>query len=544
MPYLSGFNNDIFISYASVDNEPDPQGVRWVSRFRDDVYTALRQRLGQDVGIFFDQTDFRATDVLPRLLESARASAIFLAVCSPSYLLRDWTRKELTAFYEAAKAGGGPNRLVTIELLRVEEGSLPPELMNLKRTRFYTTDKDSAIDFKLTPASERFKELYNERLLQLATPLVWLLREIHDREQGPPAAVRVDQGPPAAVRVDQVPPTPARVDQVPPTSVRVDQVRPAPVRVDQAKESLPDRGERVEIMSEPRTALLAQVTDDVYDDRQRVSSYLEDFGINVVPAGEYPESGSKFASAVDADLQKADLFVQLLGRVRSNKPPDLRAQGEPPKSYAQFQYDAALRRGIPILQWRHPDMNLDKIPPVNWDRLLLQSPDVRVMGLQEFMKEIRGKVEEINRLKELTHQKAGDQTVTDGFIFINADRVDQELAQALFKVFNDHSWPAVVPMDDSSASAKDIQDDLEANLIDCMGVFLLYGRAPLGWVRAQSRQIMKLECRRSQPLRVKTIVCGPPPAKPNVGVSGFDVVDWQDGATAERVGKIIKELRV
>ena len=34
MPYLSGFADDIFISYASVDNEPDAQDVRWVSRFR------------------------------------------------------------------------------------------------------------------------------------------------------------------------------------------------------------------------------------------------------------------------------------------------------------------------------------------------------------------------------------------------------------------------------------------------------------------------------------------------------------------------------
>jgi hypothetical protein len=526
MPYLTGFNNDIFISYASVDNEPDAQDVRWVSRFRSDLETALRRRLGRDVAVFFDQADLHAFDELNVLLENARASAIFLAVCSPSYLEREWTIDELKAFSEAAKNSGGPNRLVTIEVLRVDESSLPAELVNLKRTRFYTSDKDSETDFTLTPASQPL--VYNERLQQFAHNLVLLLRDLRDREQVPPAAVRLDP----------VPPAPARADQVPPVPIRTDQVPPASVRAEQTKEPLPARGEQIlQIVSEPRTVLLAQVTDDVYDDRQRVASYLEDYGINVVPAGEYPESGAKFAGAVTADLQKADLFVQLLGRVRSLKPEDLRAEGEPAKSYAQFQYDAARRRSIPILQWRHPDIVPDKLPPVNWDRQLLQSPDVRVMGLQEFMKEIRGAIEQFS-------QKSEPKPPRDGFIFINADRSDQELAQVLFKAFNDNSCSAVVPMDDSSASAKDIEDDLEANLIDCNGLLLLYGRASLAWVRAQIRRFMKVESQRREPLRVKTIVCGPPPAKPNVGVSGFDVVDWQDGATAESVGRIIKELRV
>ena len=97
-------------------------------------------------------------------------------------------------------------------------------------------------------------------------------------------------------------------------------------------------------------------------------------------------------------------------------------------------------------------------------------------------------------------------------------------------------------MDDSSASAKDIEEDLEANLIGCNGLLLVYGQASLAWVRAQIRRIMKLESQRKEPLRVKTIVCGPPPPKPDVGVSGFDVVDWQDGATPERVGTIVRDL--
>ncbi|MFZ3351569.1 MAG: TIR domain-containing protein [Xanthobacteraceae bacterium] len=498
MPYLAGFTNDIFISYASVDNEPDVQDVRWVSRFRGDLETALRRRLGQDLEIFFDQADLHANDELEALLKNARRSAIFLALCSPSYVGREWTLDELKAFCETAKDRGGPNCLVTIEVLPVEGGSLPPEFENLKRTRFYTSDKDSGTDFPLTPASQPL--VYNERLQQLAHSLVLLLRELRESEGSPASPVQEEQTP------------------------------------QQASQQNPQKIPQIVVGSEPQTTVfLAQVTDDVYDERQKVTSYLEDYGIKVVPGGEYPENGAKFASAVTADLQKANLFVQLLGRVRSLKPEDLRGEGEPAKSYAQYQYDAARRRGIPILQWRHPDIVPDKLPPVNWDRQLLQSPDVRAMGLQDFMKEIRSAVVRLN-------EKPESKPTRGDFVFINADRSDQALAQSLFKAFNDNDCYAVVPMDDSSASAKDIEEDLEANLIGCNGLLLVYGQASLAWVRAQIRRIMKLESQRKEPLRVKTIVCGPPPLKPNVGVSGFDVVDWQDGATPERVGTIVRDL--
>lgn len=495
MAYVSGFSNDIFVSYASVDNEPDAQDVRWVSRFRGDLETALRRRLGKDVEIFFDQAGLRAYDDLEQLLKNARASAIFLAVFSPSYAEREWTRDELKAFHAVAKASGEANRIVTIEILPVEASRFPPEIENLKRTRFYTQDKDSGTDFPLTSASQPV--LYNERVQQLAHHLVLLLRDMRQRRASEPPAEPERGAPPVM-----------------------------------------DKVSTVEVTSEqPRTVLLAQAADDVYDERQKVASYLEDYGLKVVPAGEYPEAGLQFAKSVSADLERCDLFVQLLGRARSPKPEDLRAEGEAAKSYAQFQYDAARRRGIAILQWRHPDISPDKLPPSNWDRQLLDGADVRVMGLQEFMKEIRTTVGRLN-------QKPEAKPARGDFIFINADRSDQDLAQTLFKAFNDNNCYAVMPMNDASASAKEIEEDLEANLLDCRGLLLVYGKSSLAWVRAQIRRFIKLEDRREAPLRLKTIVCGPPPAKPDVGVSGFELIDWQDGATSERVQKIIRGLQL
>lgn len=511
MAYLAGFTYDIFISYASVDNEPDAQEVRWVSRFRADLETALRRRLGKDIAIFFDQASLHAYDELEQMLKNARSSAIFLAVCSPSYVAREWTLEELKAFHTVSKSSGIPNRIVTIEVLPVEASSLPDELENLKRTRFYTSDKETGTDFALTPASQPL--LYNERLQQLAHQLVLLFRELQNR----PA--------PQTVAEQPVPRTEAAAETKPARPAAAPE--PAP--------NVPPPTTPAEPKEPVASVLLAQVTDDVYDERQKVASYLEDYGVKVVPVGEYPSSGAAFATAVDADLDHADLFVQLFGRVRSFKPEDLRSEGGPSKSYAQFQYDAARRHNVPVLQWRHPEIRLDQMPAINWDRQLLEGPDVRVMGLQDFMKEIRTAVGRLAK-KEEPKPARGD------FIFINADSSDQDLAQKLLKALNDNDCYAVVPMHDGSA--KEIEEDLEANLIDCRGLLLVYGKASLAWVRAQIRRFIKVENRRQEPLRVKRILRGPPLAKPDVGVSGFQMIDLQEGTTAERMEKIVKELRM
>src|SRR5882757_5789042 len=190
MAYVSGFTHDIFISYASVDNEPDGQDVRWVSRFRADLETALRQRLGKDVKIFFDQADLHAYHDLAELIRNARDSAIFLAIFSPSYVERQWPLAELRAFDEAAHgASGERNRVVTIEILPVEADRFPSEIEHLKRTRFYYEDKDSRTEYKLTPASA--SGIYNERVQQLAHHMVLLLRgmrQTQESERGPQAA--------------------------------------------------------------------------------------------------------------------------------------------------------------------------------------------------------------------------------------------------------------------------------------------------------------------------------------------------------------------
>src|SRR5580704_10756734 len=114
MAYLPGYRHDVFVSYAHFDNEEDAQEVRWVSRFQADLKNALRQRLGEDPGLFYDTRNFEAHEHVDALFENVRQSAVFLAVFSPSYAARDFTIGELTAFCDLAP---DQRRVVTVELL-------------------------------------------------------------------------------------------------------------------------------------------------------------------------------------------------------------------------------------------------------------------------------------------------------------------------------------------------------------------------------------------------------------------------------------------
>ncbi len=500
MAYVPGYRHDVFVSYAHFDNEADAQDVRWVSRFQVDLKNALRQRLGEEPVIFYDTRNFEANDQVDILLEQARQSAIFLAVSSPSYVARAFTIGELTAFCDT---GPNANRVVTVELLPVEDSQNHPLLLARKRTPFWWKDKaEQDIPLRLTPKFN--PEMYNERLQVLAHQIKKLLAEIRTgtepAKREAPAVVALASG--AQPFVAQ--------------SFVAQPVAQMPVAAAQPAQS----------PSLNRTVLLAQTTDDLYDECERVRAYLEQFGVKVLPETDFPQGGSQFASAFEAELGRAGVFVQLLGNFASRKPPDL------DQTYSQYQYESAKARGLKTLQWRRPDLDLAAV--THRDKPLLEGAGVLAVGLEEFKAEI---------LRQCTsEQKREVEHFGDCHFFINADRSDKELADQLLTLFDGKkNWTAARPL--FEGSAKDVSDDLEANLLNCGALLLLYGNAPPAWVRAQLLRYGKLERMRDEPMRLKTILLGPPTPKAEIAWSGsFQKVDCQDGDITKRLRGILDEF--
>jgi hypothetical protein len=145
--------------------------------------------------------------------------------------------------------------------------------------------------------------------------------------------------------------------------------------------------------------------------------------------------------------------------------------------------------------------------------------------------------------KEAEKEKSGDSAAKTQFLFINADSSDKELTEQLLKVFEDkRDWIAAGPL--FEGSAEEITKDLDANLVDCDTLLLVYGKADAPWVRAQLRRYSKIERLRDTPLQVKTILFAPPAPKPEIAMSGgFARIDCQSGLSGDRVDQIVAELR-
>ena len=91
--YVPGFDYDIFISYASVDNEPELDQEGWVSTFFQLLQTRLWKLLGRK-GCFSPWIDRKELDgsflLTPGIEMPLKKTAVMVALLSPGYLKSPW----------------------------------------------------------------------------------------------------------------------------------------------------------------------------------------------------------------------------------------------------------------------------------------------------------------------------------------------------------------------------------------------------------------------------------------------------------------------
>ena len=102
------FDNDIFISYAHLDNEPlikDAEG--WVSQFHHAMEVRVDQLLGKKLSVWRDPklhgNDYLDDTIFGQLPKVALLVSIF----TPRYVKSAYCTNELTQFCEASENSGG-----------------------------------------------------------------------------------------------------------------------------------------------------------------------------------------------------------------------------------------------------------------------------------------------------------------------------------------------------------------------------------------------------------------------------------------------------
>ena len=127
------------------------------------------------------------------------------------------------------------------------------------------------------------------------------------------------------------------------------------------------------------------MTDDLIDRRNEVRRYLKQRGIRVFPDRDYSNDPAQFCQEMAQDLLGCTLFVQLLSQLAGRRPPGAE------KGFGHLQYQHALEKGLPIMQWYDPDLDLETVDNPD-QRELLELETVKAMRIEEFKAELLSEI--------------------------------------------------------------------------------------------------------------------------------------------------------
>jgi hypothetical protein len=499
MAYVPNCRCDVFVSFAHLDDVAIGKNPPWVSSFAGDLKKVLRMRLGvrEDDGLHVYFTGHSSLEtginLESALLDNASSSAIFVAVTSPAYVAdNSWTMRELDAFQRST---AGEGRVFAIEHSPLDSNDeYPATLRDLKRMAFWQKNQEREIPVTMATGSD----VYLQTLLDLAEQIRKELKRMRQDLKPPPTAPLA----PAAVKHPVV--KHAADAQAPP---------PADSPIEAGK-----------------TILLAQSTDDLDEEREQIRRYVEQYGVKVLPETLYPQGGDAFTVALDADLARVDAYVQLVGPKPAKRPPDM------PLGYDRLQFEHAVARGLPIMQWLRPDID----PATVVDRehaKLLSGENVMRIGLEAF------KADVVKRLSKPPAPPPVPSLSPEQFIFINADGSDLKLAENLRAEFRNANLTAAIPI--LQGSSEDVRHDLEENIVECDALVMIYGETTPVWLRGQLRLYSKLKHRRKEPLKTLAIYVGPPESKPDIGMDLPEIrrIDYREAAPAESLRQLLAGIR-
>lgn len=478
MAFVPSNRYDLFVSYAHLDNIPPEQsGQGWVDALFKTFEISLDMKLGRPglAAIWRDRQDLRGNQaVTGHIDDQVRQSTLLMLVLSPAYLASQSCLRELRAFVERHET----SRIFVVWKDPTErpEQPIPAEIQDLRKYTFWFRDDYHKIRTLGWPRanSPEDRRYYYPMITDLAADVADALERL---------------------RAEMVNSMPAG--------------RPASV-----PRSVPANLPKGEV-------LLAEVTDDLGPRRDEVSRYLALEGINVLPLAGYRLARIEFEKAFKADLLRCRAFVQILGPYTGKAPPDV------PEGFGRLQLDLARDHGVPILQWRSPELDMNQVSAFA-HRALLESESVQAVPIEEFKRAII----------DLFVVPPPARPIGLPFLFVNAADNDMQSASELVSNL-DKSLEWTMPLYAPSDTAEEVQNVAARNLVDSDAVVFFYGQANPRWVLGQLDLYRKLKPQRARDPKLLALVTAPPEPKVPIPIrlQGLKVLSY-----AEAVAYIQRSL--
>lgn len=177
MPFVAGYNHDLFISYAHVNDLPPRRGVQqgWVEMLVYDIKFELAQKIGRLEGfsVCFDKESMRGHDILSDTIAAqVKASALFVAIRSPAYHASLWCRDEAKLFAQHF-AANLINRIFVVEKDPLDADAHPiPQLDGFRAYPFWYRSNLTGPSMPLTLPMTAEEEIdYSRRVRTLVAEI-------------------------------------------------------------------------------------------------------------------------------------------------------------------------------------------------------------------------------------------------------------------------------------------------------------------------------------------------------------------------------------
>ena len=462
--------NDIFISYAHVDNESLTEGQKgWISQFHRTLEIRLRQLMGENPKIWRDMK-LSGTDIFDeKILNEFGNTRLMISVVSPRYVNSEWCNRELNEFHQSLENSGGIRvgekaRIIKVVKTPVDGddsgGSAHSIFNSLLGFEFFEVDSETG---RVREYNEEFgheaKRNYLERVYDLAHEITGILKEM-DGGSGKPADSPATQT--------------------------------------------------------GRVVYLADVTSDLKPERDRIRRELLERGHTVLPDRPLPLDADEATGLITDFLRKSHLSIHLIG----NRYGIIPEGGD--VSLIELQSSLSAKQsdqgGLPRLVWIAPDNQPDSDRHAAFINGLQNSSEG--MATTELL---MGQIEEVKNLtiKRLVVEEkpapaapqapASEQAEDDGEkrIYLICDQQDEEAVEPLEDYLYDQGFEVKIPQFDGDEDA--FLQAHQDNLKFCDGVLIFFGEASGQWVDMKLMDLLKAPgYGRTKPLTAKAVYVGPP----------------------------------
>lgn len=475
MPYVSGYKHDVFVSYAHIDDEPLAGDKGWVTTFVGYLKNVLDKGLGSRDTVIWMDRGLRHNESFPEQIEAAlRDSATLLVLASPSYLQSEWCARERSSFLKAVRESAAAGaRVFRVDLDKLQPSDFPSEFRELLGYPFWAPDT-------------------NGNPQTLGSPVVDALRQ--PEYFTALTKLRIELG---------------------------EELRRLRARA----------GTQPSLPSGP-AIFLAETTDDQDDEREELDAYARQAGLSIVPSSFYPrEDQAEFQRRMEADLRLSRVFVQLLSHVPGKRMPGWTCR------LPALQYEMAKKAGVPVLQWRSRELDLERLKTTSPEHFgLATGQDVRACGIEEFKRAV------VNAARQ---ERTQPPRPNGCVIFVNSDSADRPYAADVCRILKEEGFGYSMPLVEERSKPAEVREDLELNLATCDGLILLYGSTPVTWVRRQLAQGRKILSQRETPLQSLALVMCPPEEKQDVDyeLPNMRSFDCRNGLRRDVVTAFASSLR-